>query len=167
MSGQFAGFLTHPQCLLSPINSHRRDFLLASRDPLDIGDERSGLVTNLCEMPMSRHVLLVLLCSASAGCAACHDYCDHCCEKDPVQAEMLRNYNQEAKDYLLRPFMPLEVVQTIRPHLAPGISDLAVLNTAIAPMTTSGIVPVPPAPSGANADLATPAPDAPLPADNK
>jgi hypothetical protein len=95
---------------------------------------------------MSRHVLLILLCGASAGCAAmkscCDDYCDHCCEKDPVQAALLRTYKQETRDYLCRPFMPLEVVQSNRPHLAPAIADLRFLYAADNQIPDAGMDPV-------------------------
>src|SRR5579864_4018709 len=84
---------------------------------------------------MGRHVFFYLLCSTTAGCAtfesccdsvqSCHeDYCDHCCETDPVQAAMLRSYKQETKAYLCRPFMPLEVLQTTRPYISPPITNL-------------------------------------------
>jgi hypothetical protein len=116
---------------------------------------------------MSRYVLLVLLCSTSAGCAGfkscCNDYCDHWCEKDPVQAALIRNYKQETCDLLCPPFMPLEVMQGTRPYLVPGISDLSVVNLANAPMTTTRIAPVPAAGPAAGPESTPDVPPPPVP----
>jgi hypothetical protein len=81
----------------------------------------------LCEWPMRRNLLFVMLCTLMAGCASTPDQV----AKKDTQEAMLDDYNEYLKSNLLCSFMPLEIQQTVRPHLSNSMTDMANLDQII------------------------------------